>query len=120
MKKRFLGNIFLLLFLCVSCTVDRDDENVLLGSWIETAPEADRTELYFAPGNRLTLVDGDGLVEEYIYTIDENTLALRSINGSKGTTELFFEQINLRKIKVENLYPGIPEAAPTFMIFEKR
>ena len=115
--KRYL---FLLITLTLlSCSKDMDDERSILGTWIESAPVPERTTLHFAENNRLTRIDGEGNAEEYIYRIDENTLFLSLGSRQEGATELFFEQINENRIKVENLYPSIPEAAPTFIIFDR-
>ena len=109
----------LLILMSFSCTKDRDDESSLLGSWIETAPVAGRTSLYFAPDNRLTRIDGDGNTEEYFYRIEENTLFISLASDLEGSSELFFDQIDETTIKIENLYVAIPELEPTFMIFER-
>ncbi|WP_029038254.1 hypothetical protein [Salinimicrobium xinjiangense] len=69
--------------------------------------------------NRLTRIDGDGNAEFYIYRIEDKTLHLRLASGLEGSSELFFEQINTNKLKVENLYASIPEAEPVFIIFER-
>lgn len=96
-----------------------DDEQTILGTWIESAPEPDRTTLHFAQNNRLTRIDGEGNSEEYIYRIEDNILFLSLASGQEGSTELIFEQINQNRIKVENLYPSFPEAERTFIIFER-
>ena len=120
MKKLIFRSCLLMLFiLSLACTKDRDDESSLLGAWIETAPIADRTELYFAPGNRLTRVDIDGNVEQYKYRIEGNTLFLSLAGDVEVSSELVFEQISQNRIKIENLYASIPEMERTFMIFER-
>ena len=111
--------ILLLCVFSIACSKDRDDERSILGTWIESSPVPDRTILHFSENNRLTRIDGDGNAEEYIYRIDDNTLFLRLASGQEGSSELFFEQINENRIKVENLYASIPEAEPTFIIFER-
>ena len=113
------GLLLLLLLVYISCSKDLDDEQSILGTWIETAPDPDRTTLHFAQNNRLTRIDGDGNAEEYIYRIEGKILFLSLASGQEGSTELVFEQINRDRIKVENLYPSIPEAEPTFIIFER-
>ena len=116
----FKTGLFLVMILAtISCSKDLDDERSILGTWIETSPVPQRTTLHFADNNRLTRIDGDGNSEEYIYRIEKNTLFLSLASGQEGATELFFEQINENRIKIENLYPSIPEAEPTFIIFDR-
>ena len=110
------------MMLCLallSCSVDRDDEASILGTWVETAPVAERTTLVFGADNRLTRIDGDGNAEIYIYRIEDKTLHLRLASGTEGTSEIFIEQINTNKLKTGNFYPFIPEADPVFIIFER-
>lgn len=116
----FKGCLFLFVALTtISCSKDLDDERSILGTWIETSPVPKRTTLHFGEKNRLTRIDGDGNAEEYIYRIEDNTLFLSLASGQEGSSELFFEQINENRIKIENLYVSIPEAEPTFIIFER-
>ncbi|WP_324720470.1 hypothetical protein [Salinimicrobium sp. HB62] len=121
MKNIFLKTSCLLILLLstFSCSVDRDDETSILGTWTETAPVAGRTTLVFGADNRLTRIDGDGNSEVYIYRIEDRTLYLSLASGTEGTSEIFLEQINTNKLKTGNLYPSIPEAEPVFLIFER-
>lgn len=115
----FKANIFLLLpLLLLSCAKDRDDENSLLGAWIETAPVENRTELYFFEGNRLHRVTSEGNEDVYTYSLKEKAIIIRSA-AVEGESELFFEQMDANTFKIGNLYPSIPEMEPTFMIFER-
>ena len=108
-----------MILMVTSCTKDQDDEISLLGNWIETSPVAGRTELFFAPGNRLTRIDADGTSEEFRYRIVDNTLILTLYDDEESRSELFFSQINENKIKIESFYPKIPENPTTFIIFER-
>lgn len=109
----------LLCVVSVACSKDIDDERSILGTWIESSPVPDRTTLHFGENNHLTRIDGDGNSEKYIYLIEDNTLFLSLASGQEGSSELFFEQINENRIKVENLYVSVPEAETTFIIFER-
>lgn len=113
------GLVLLLCIISIACSKDIDDERSILGTWIESSPVPERTTLHFGENNRLTRIDGDGNSEEYIYRIEDNTLFLSLASGEEGSSELFFEQINENRIKVENLYVSIPEAEPTFIIFDR-
>ncbi len=113
------GCLFILFISLFSCSVDRDDEASILGTWIETAPVPDRTTLVFGINDRLTRIDGDGNAEIYFYRIEDKKLFLKLASGLEGSSELFFEQINTNKLKVGNLYGSIPEAEPVFIIFER-
>ncbi len=115
----FKANIYLLLpLLLLSCTKDRDDENSLLGAWIETAPVENRTELYFSEGNRLHRVTREGNEDVYTYSLKDRAIIIRS-TVVDSESEIFFEQMDSNTIKIGNLYPSIPELEPTFMIFER-
>lgn len=114
------GCAIVMFLSLISCSVDRDDEASISGTWIETSPVAERTTLVFGTNSRLTRIDGDGNAEIYIYRIEDRTLYLSLASGAEGTSEIFFEQINTNKIKTGNLYPSIPEMEPTFIIFERK
>ena len=102
-----------------SCSVDRDDEASILGTWTETAPVANRTTLVFGTDDRLTRIDGEGNAEVYIYRIKDQTLHVSLPSGAGGSSEIFLEQINMNKIRTGDFYPSIPEADPVFLIFER-
>ena len=122
MKQGILERGLFLLFclLCVACAVDIDDEETLLGVWIETAPVPERTMLIFAPNDRFTRIDGEGEKEVYIYRIEDETLFLSLASELEGSSEIFLEQIGENKLKVGNLYPSFPEMELTYMIFERK
>lgn len=113
------GLILLLFFVTISCSKDQDDEQSILGTWIESSPVPDRTTLHFAEHNLLTRVDAEGNAEEYIYRIEDGILYLSLASGQEGYTELMFDQINENRFKLQNLYPSIPEAEPVFIIFDR-
>ena len=121
MKYTFLKSVYILM-LCISifsCAVDRDDEASILGTWIETAPVAERTTLVFGADNQLTLIDGDGNSKVYIYSIEGKTLKITPVSGTAETSEIFIDQINANKLKTGNFYVSIPETEPVFIIFER-
>lgn len=120
MKKGILRNgLFMLLVMTIiSCTVDRDDEPSILGTWIETAPVPDRTTLVFESQSRVIRIDGEDNAERFNYRIEGRAIILTLPDGG-GTSEIFFEQINTNKIKTGDFYPSIPEAEPVFIIFER-
>jgi hypothetical protein len=122
MKTKFLPYIFLFLSITalMSCTKDRDDEQSILGAWVETAPVEGRTEIYFSPGDRLTIIDSDGTSEEFIYKIKDGSIYLELAGDVEGYSEIYFEMINENKFKIGNLYGSIPEAEPIFLIFERQ
>ncbi|MDX1762461.1 MAG: hypothetical protein R3218_09930 [Christiangramia sp.] len=122
MNNKFLrtGCLWMLFLTLFSCSVDRDDEASILGTWIETAPVADRTTLIFGVDNRLTRIDGEGNSEIYTYRIKDKTLYISLASGLEGSSEIFLEQINTNKLKTGNFYPSIPEAEPVFLIFERK
>ncbi|GAB2764322.1 hypothetical protein GCM10010465_06820 [Actinomadura fibrosa] len=97
-----------------------DDEASILGAWVETAPVEGRTQLYFSPGNHLTMVKEDGHTEEFIYRLGEKTIFITIDGPTEGSSELYFEFINNNKFKIDKLYPYIPEAEPIILIFERQ
>jgi hypothetical protein len=112
--------LILSVFFLMSCTKDQDDRASILGAWIETAPVEGRTEMYFSPGNQLTIFDNDESAEEFMYKLREKSIQLELRGDAEGRSELYFEMINNNKFKIGNLHPSIPEAEPIFLIFERR
>ena len=113
--------ILLIMITMSSCSKDVDDELSLLGNWIEESPVAERTQLYFHSGNRLTQTDSDGLTEVYTYRFEGQSIFLwpKGQGEDEGSSELFFRQIDSNTFQIENLYVSIPENEPTFMIFKR-
>lgn len=119
MKKGIFGTLLLLMFLNLGCTKDIDDEAVILGSWIETAPVEGRTSLYFTQNQKLHLKKGDAETEEFNYRIEGNTLYLQMSLIPESKSEFFIDLIGQDKLKVENLYVSIPEEEPSYIIFRR-
>src|SRR5690606_20171405 len=101
----------LLLFLALllggsSCSKDVDDELSLLGNWIEESPVAERTQLYFHSGNRLTSTQADGNSQVYTYRFENENIVLWPQGQSEGagSSTLFFRQIDSNTFQIENLY----------------
>lgn len=111
--------LLLPLLLFAGCTKDFDDELSHLGKWVEEAPVPERTRLFFRSPTNVVRIDSDGNTEEYTYRIEGNTIYLQSEASEVGATPLFFEQINTHTLKIENLYPSIPEDPTSYMIFDR-
>lgn len=120
MKKGVFGIFILLMFLNAGCTKDVDDETSILGSWIETAPVEERTRLFFSADKKLHIVKDEDANDVFNYKIKGKTLYLKLSNGSAASSEFFIDLIDQDKLKLENLYPSIPEGEPTFIIFVRK
>lgn len=122
MKKSIFSVAFFLLLglIMVSCSTDVDDEQTLLGIWVEISPVPQRTELFFHAGNRVTRTSVDGSSETYNYQINDNRIVLSLTGDLEGTSDLFFEQVDRDMFRIGNLYPYIPEAEPVILVFERK
>lgn len=121
MEKTITVKVFLLMIVVslISCGSDDLVEASLPGEWVEASPVADRTILIFTLKNRVSRIDGEGNQEEYIYSLDGDTITLSLADGQEGSTELYFNKIEPGRFKIGNLYPSIPENDEVVMIFEK-
>ena len=120
-KLLFAASLSLLLGLSLtSCTTDVDDEQTLLGRWVEVSPVEDRTELFFRTGNRVARTTADGSTEIYNYEISNNNIVLSLTGELEGSSELFFEQVDENTFRIGDLYPHIPEAEPVILVFERK
>lgn len=117
--KTFSLLIMVLGLLQTGCDREELVQRSLPGEWGEVFPEADRTILIFSDQNTMTRVDAMGNSEEYTYELDKDSIHLKSISDTQGTTTLYFNKIEPGRFKIGNLYPSIPEAEPIHMLFEK-
>lgn len=103
----------------ISCGGDDVVEDRLVGEWVEVEPVNDRTTLIFSLENRLSRIDGEGNRENYIYRVEGDAIFLSLAEGQEGSSELYFEKIDRRRFRIENLYPSIPENEAVYMVFER-
>ena len=118
-KMAFIGLIFIIVL--ISCNKRNDNLPNLSGTFIEISPVKDRTQIEFLTGNKVIInkspKTGNG--DKFIYVITNNSIKLTPTWDNSSSVELEFEILNNSKFKIENLYPSIPEAPKTYMIFEK-
>lgn len=121
MKKGIFKICFTLLVtgLLFSCFKDQDDQTSLLGSWIEIAPQAERTALYFKNESTLQIFRNNKKVQEHQYQLLENKLILIANDGEGENQEYFFEQINRDRIKVGDFYAPRDMDIAQFIIYER-
>lgn len=121
MKETMTIKVFLLMIVIslISCGSDDLAEAGLAGEWVEVSPVADRTVLVFALEDRLSRIDGEGNQEEYIYSLEGDTITLSLADGQEGSTKLYFNEIEPGRFEIGNLYPSIPESDEVVMLFEK-
>ena len=120
--KKSLPIAMLFLFaLWAGCSKDMDDEPSLLGNWIEESPVAERTELYFHSGNRLSIKKSESITDNFSYRIDGDRIVIWMEGESEtdGSSTLYFRQLDENTFQIENLYPSIPEMEPSYMIFTR-
>ncbi|MDB5196739.1 MAG: hypothetical protein JWP88_1110 [Flaviaesturariibacter sp.] len=109
----------LLLLSAVSCR--KSDCFSPRGIYTETAPIAGRTQLNFVSGSVVVKSErGSTIKDGYNYVIANGKITLLPIeNNSWGSAELEFEEKGDNELRIENLYPSIPEAPRSYMSFKK-
>ena len=94
-KKSLPIAILFLFALWAGCSRDMDDEPSLLGNWIEESPVAERTELYFHSGNRLSIKKSESITDNFSYRIDGDRMVIWMEGESEtdGSSTLYFRQL---------------------------
>ena len=99
------------------------DETIitLSGKYIEVLPVNGRSQIEFVSGNLLIKSETGSISQDtFRYEITKTKIKLTPTwPVNSGTTEFYFELINNWKFKIQNLYPGIPEAPLAYMTFQK-
>lgn len=118
-KVALIGLIFFIGL--ISCNKENDNISNLTGTFTETLPVNKRTQIEFLTENRLIInkspqtSNGD----EFTFIVTDETIILTPTWDNSSSVELELQIISNSKLKIENLYPGIPENPKTYMTFEK-
>ena len=115
---RILGSLCVLLFFLVSCT---KSTNAVSGLYIENSPVSGRSQLNFISNTLLMKSEtGSNYRDTFIYSISPNKISLTPTwTSTPYASILDFQTIDANSFRIENLYPSIPEAPKTYMIFKK-
>jgi len=111
--------IFILgLSLFISC---KKDTISVSGLYTENTPVAGRSQLNFISNNVLVKIEtGSNYKDSFRYSISPGKILLTPIGTTQYSGQEFdFEKIDDNTVKIENLYPSIPESAKSYMIFKK-
>lgn len=110
----------LLVLPIVSCKKDTNKISVS-GVYIESSPVAGRSQLNFIKNNLVIKSEtGSSFRDSFMYEILVGKIKLTPLWSNQNFGQQFdFEKIDQNTIKIENLYPSIPEAPKSHMIFKK-
>jgi len=119
-KLALVGLIF--LFGLISCNKKNESPTNLTGTFIETSPIKNRTQIKFLSENKVIINKSPqtGTGDEFTLKITDNSIKLTPTWDNSSSVKLEFEIISDSKFQIENLYPSIPENPKTYMIFEKK
>ena len=104
----------------VSCKKDKTSNSVS-GIYTETTPVAGRSQLNFINSGLVVKTEtGSNYKDTFSYSILPGKILLKAIWSSQYPAQEFeFEKIDNNTFKIQNLYPGIPEAPISYMTFKK-
>ncbi|NBA78854.1 hypothetical protein GOQ04_25095 [Emticicia sp. ODNR4P] len=110
-----LGLIFL-----VSCKKDTSPISAS-GLYVENTPVAGRSQLNFISNNLVVKSEtGSSYKDTFSFSISSGKILLTPTWTTQYSGQQFdFEKIDDKTIKIENLYPSIPEAPKSYMTFKK-
>ncbi len=113
-----IGGPLLLLF--ISCK--KNNTNVLsTGIYIENTPVAGRSQLNFISNSIVIKSEtGSRYKDTFSFAFSTGKIKLTPTWTNQYAGQQFdFKKIDDYTFKIENLYPGIPEAAKSFMTYKK-
>lgn len=119
MKKLIvIGAIICSLF---SCEKDGDGADNLNGVYTESSPVVGRLQLKFSSGYLVTKSEkGSSLNDNFKYSISNGKISLKPTWTNEYAEQKFeFEIIDENTIKIQNLYPSIPESPKTYIVLKK-
>lgn len=118
---RFIFIGLTIIIILSSC--NKQDDHLILpdGLFTETSPVKNRSQLEFINGNLMIQSEvGSSIKDTFYYEVINDKIKLTSAwNNQYLSSELAFKMISVSKFEIQDLYPSIPEAPRTFMIFEK-
>jgi hypothetical protein len=118
MRKVLLALLPILLF----ATCKKDNSPVVVhGLYTENSPVSGRSQLKFINGSLVIKSEtGSAFADTFKYTIKQKSILLTPAWTTLYPAQEFdFEKIDENSIKIENLYPGIPENPKSHMLYKK-
>lgn len=117
MKQLFFG--ILLCSLFIACK--KDSSSPIYGLYIENSPVNGRSQLNFIHRNLVIKTEtGSSFADTFKYSITQTKIVLTPNWASQDPPQEFdFEKIDDNTIKIQNLYPSIPEAPKSYMTYKK-
>ena len=108
------------VFSLLSCKKD-SSADFLNGLYIEESPVAGRSQLHFISDKLVIKSEaGSNSKDTFTYSIATSKILLTPTwTNQYGSQEFDFERIDNVSFRIENLYPSIPEAQKSYMIFKK-
>jgi hypothetical protein len=118
MKKILLVGLFAISL--ASCKKS-DSTNSVDGLYIENSPVNGRSQLNFLTGNLVVKSEpGNSFADTFRYSFTPTKIILTpSWTTQYPSQEFDFQEIDDNSIKIQNLYPSIPEGPQRYMIFKK-
>jgi hypothetical protein len=115
--------IFLGFFLIFSSCKKEAINSPFKGLYTEDSPVSGRTQLNFINNNLLVKTEiGSSYKDTFYYSFstDTNKIILTPFWTKEFSEQSFdFKKIDDNSFQIENLYPSIPEAPESYMIFKK-
>jgi hypothetical protein len=119
--KQVVAIVGLLFLSMLSCKKDSSSD-ALSGLYTEESPVAGRSQLRFISDKMVIKSEaGSNFKDTFTYSITTGKILLTPTWTNQYSSQQFdFERIDNVSFKIENLYPGIPEAQKSYMIFKKQ
>lgn len=117
--KQLLKVIFIISFFA-ACK--KNISSSIRGLYIEESPVNGRSQLNFINWNLVIKSErGSNYADTFKYlVIPKKILLTPKWTNQSSTQEFDFEKIDESTIKIQNLYPSIPESPKSYMIYKKK
>ncbi len=112
--------IVVLVMILLSCKKDKNPVEIS-GLYSEMTPIIGRSQLNFISNNFVVKSETGSIYRDtFKYSISVGKILMTPIWTNQNPGQTFdFEKIDENTIKVENLYPSIPESPKSYMTFKK-
>lgn len=118
MKKFFL---LIAIFCMIFNSCKKGNIINIHGLYIETSPVPGRSKLNFIGFNRVIKSEPGSIWNDtFHYSFSPGKIILNPIWTNQNSPQQFdFKKIDENSFQIENLYPSIPEAPKSYMIYKK-
>lgn len=114
---------FLIALIIISSfsSCKKDNSNSIRGLYIENSPVSGRSRLNFINGSLVIKSEsGSNYADTFRYSILLTKIVLTPYWTNQYPPQEFeFEKIDDNTIRIQNLYPSIPESPKSYMIYKK-